>query len=126
MLFNLLMANKAIFLCLFLFLPIFFRNILTISFLSRNTRLILPLNIPKGVTMIVNGKRETSRFTPDKKSSFVRKIEYCDIPFKGLANLFSVISAMKKSISLILQSLDYRDLYKIGENKFVKFMQALH
>ena len=72
MLFNLLMANKAIFLCLFLFLPIVFGNILMISFLSRNTRLILPLNIPKGVPMIVNGKRETSRFTPDKKKqSFV-------------------------------------------------------
>ena len=60
MLFNLLLVNKAIFLCLFFFFIIVFRNILTTSLLIRNTRLIVALTILTGVPMtVVNEQRET-------------------------------------------------------------------
>ena len=51
MLFSLHLANKANILCLFFFLPIVFKNILTIPFQIRNTRVILVLSIPTGVPM---------------------------------------------------------------------------
>ena len=50
--FGLFLSNKANFLSLF-FLPILFKNILTIAFLIRNTRPILALTITAGVTMTV-------------------------------------------------------------------------
>ena len=50
--FGLLLSNKANFLSLF-FLPILFKNILTIAFLTRNTRPILALTITADVPMTV-------------------------------------------------------------------------
>lgn len=50
--FGLLLSNKANFLSLF-FLPILFKNILTIAFLIRNTRPILALTITADVPMTV-------------------------------------------------------------------------
>lgn len=50
--FGLFLSNKANFLSLF-FLPILFKNILTIAFLIRNTRPILALTITAGVPMTV-------------------------------------------------------------------------
>ena len=50
--FGLLLSNKANFLSLF-FLPILFKNILTIAFLIRNTRPILTLTITADVPMTV-------------------------------------------------------------------------
>ena len=50
--FGLLLSNKANFLRLF-FLPILFKNILTIALLIRNTRPILTLTITADVPMTV-------------------------------------------------------------------------
>ena len=63
MLFNLLLANKSIFLCLFFSAFIFcvFKDILAVPLVVRNTRLILALTFPTGVPIkVVNKKRETS------------------------------------------------------------------
>ena len=64
-----LLATKAIFLCLFFLLPIIFRNILTIPLLIRNTRLILAPAIPTAAPVtVVNEPRETPLRAPEKTS----------------------------------------------------------
>ena len=66
--FGLLLSNKANFLSLF-FLPILFKNILTIAFLIRNTRPILTLTITADVPMtVINEYREVLLLTPQKTS----------------------------------------------------------
>lgn len=51
-LFNLPLANKVFFLCLYLFDPIAFKNILAIP-LVNNTRMLLGFAIPVGVRLAV-------------------------------------------------------------------------
>lgn len=64
---SLLLANKYIFLGLFLFLPIVFEYILRIPFLIQNTKVILAFAIPIGVLTTVANKQN--------KQSLVRIIE---------------------------------------------------
>ena len=67
MLFNLLLASKAIFLCLFFSFPSVFKNVLTNK--GKNTRQIIALTITTDVPMtVLNEKRETSLPIPDKTS----------------------------------------------------------
>ena len=68
-LFNLLPANQAIFLCLFFFFFFVFRTILAIPILIRNTTLTIALAIPTGVPMtVVNEAQETALDAPDQTS----------------------------------------------------------
>ena len=68
-LFNLLPANQAIFLCLFFFFFFIFRTILAIPILIRNTTLTIALAIPTGVPMtVVNEAQETALDAPDQTS----------------------------------------------------------
>lgn len=92
MLLSLLLANKAIVICLFLFLPIVFRIILTIPLLIRNTELILTLVTATTVPMtIVNGQRETIASSWLSKQCLTSVLEYCDILIECLSHLFCVI-----------------------------------
>ena len=67
---NVIPANKAIFLCFFSF-PIISINFLTISFLTRNTRLILGLAIPTDVPMTVLNEQTETLLASDKTSKIL-------------------------------------------------------
>ena len=89
---NLLLANKTIFLCLLFLFPLFFKNILTIPLLIRNTELILTLVTATTVPMtIVNGQRETIASSWLSKQCLTSVLEYCDILIECLSHLFCVI-----------------------------------
>ena len=91
-LFNLLLANKTIFLCLLFLFPLVFKSILTIPLLIRNTEVILTLATATAVPMtIVNRQRETIASSLLSKQCLTSVVEYCDILIECLSHLFSVI-----------------------------------
>ena len=82
MLLSLLLGNKAIFLCLFLFLSIAFKNILRISIL---TRLKLALALPIDALMTVSNEEiksplltldKTSKFCNEKKTLILLNLNF--------------------------------------------------
>ena len=90
-LFNLLLANKTIFLCLLFLFPLVFKSILTIPLLIRNTEVILTLATATAVPMtIVNGQRETIASSWLSKQCLTKVVECCDILIECLSHLFSV------------------------------------
>ena len=108
MLLSLLLANKAIVICLFLFLPIVFRIILTIPLLIRNTKLIRALVIPKCVPItVVNELWKIPRFAPDKASKVLSYTYWVSCSpslyhwFQQWKNLLFLVSIEPKSYKVI-------------------------
>ena len=97
MLLNLFPANKTIFMCLFLFLSIFFKYSLKIPLPTSNNRLILafPIAIDAKRT-VANERRGTLLVAPDKKllSKISSDVIYLSSIFLNFSP--SLISAMKK------------------------------
>ena len=94
------------------FLPIAFENILTITLVTRNVRLILALAISIGVPMaVMNETRSTTTCTWQKKQRFVSTIKYCNISIFSLP----LISAIKNLVFLWFYWVWITENYLIGD-----------